>query len=339
MSIRQSIFAAATAVIAASAAQAADTPVKYVLDWTLQGYHAMWTAALEQDFFAKEGLAVTMDRGFGGPDTITKVASGAYDIGLADINGLVKFDADHPDQAVIGVFQVFDRAPGAVMTLKRTGITKPQDLEGKTLATSESDAARLLFPAFARANKFDASKIVWQTFAPNLRDSMVVLGRTDAGTGFTITSVFNMIAAGAARDDIVVLSYADFGVDLYSNSLVVRRDFAEQKPELVKAFIRAAVKGLNAAVSDRKAGVATVLKRDPLLNAQLELDRLDMTLDTLILTPYVKTHGYGAVVPERMANLVAVDAEAFHIEHPPKPDDLYTTRFLPPADERMPPKS
>jgi len=312
------------------------TPVKFSLDWSYQGYHAPWTEAADQGFFAHEGLAVTMDRGYGVTDTISKVAAGTYEIGQADINALVKFDADNPGRRVITFFQVYDMNVNAIMTLKRTGITKPKDLEGKTIVSAEADAPRLLFPAFARANGIDTGKIAWTMVAPNLRDSLMVQGRGDAVTGYTITSIFNMIGAGARRDDIVVLPYAALGIDLYGAGLITTQAYADAHPEVLKAFVRAAIRGFDAALQDPKAGVASVLKRDPLLNPAIELDRLDMAIETAILTPFVEANGYGAIDPARMAKLVAINAEAYNVANPPKPDELYTTRFLPPQSARMP---
>jgi NitT/TauT family transport system substrate-binding protein len=164
----------------------------------------------------------------------------------------------------------------------------------------------------------------------------MVQGRGDAVTGYTITSIFNMVGAGAKRDDIVVLPYAKLGLDLYGTGLITTQAYADAHPAVLKAFVRATVKGFDLALQDPKAGVASVLKRDPLLNPQIELDRLDMAIETAILTPYIKAHGYGAIDPARMAKLVAINAEAYQVANPPKPDEIYTTAFLPPAAERMP---
>src|SRR4029077_9833118 len=83
--------------------------VKFALDWAYQGNHAFWSMAIDQGGFKKGGLNVTMDRGYGSGDTVVKVASGAYDIGFADINAMIKFNADHPNQRLVAVYQVFDR--------------------------------------------------------------------------------------------------------------------------------------------------------------------------------------------------------------------------------------
>src|SRR5262249_47040341 len=139
----------------------AETEVKFVLDWALQGNHAIWTVALEKGYFAKEGLKITMDRGFGSGDSLIKVASGAYDIGFSDANGIVKFNSDNPTKPMLNVMMVFDNLLAAVVTVKSKNIAKPADLAGKTLASPDGEASRLLFPAFARANKVDPATIKW----------------------------------------------------------------------------------------------------------------------------------------------------------------------------------
>jgi NitT/TauT family transport system substrate-binding protein len=317
---------------------AADTPLKLCLDWSYQGVHAGFTEADAQGFFAKQGLTVKTDRGFGGPDTIGKVASGAYDIGFADMNALVKFNADHPDQAVLDVFQIYDNTPAAITALKKSGIRTPADLQGKTIAAAEADVGRLLFPFFAQANHIDASTVKWQIYAPNLRDTMVVQGRADASTGYTTTNYFNFVGAGVPESDIVMLPYADLGVDLYGSALVARADWAAAHAATVTGFIRAVIQGYDVAMRDPVAGVASVLPHDTLLDKNVELGRLKMVIKDDLLTPAFKEHGWGYIDPARMQRTVNLNAEVYHVVPAPSADTIYTTRFLPPESERAVPK-
>ncbi len=316
----------------------AQTPVKFCLDWAYQGVHAGFTEADAQGFFAKQGLSVKTDRGFGVTDTISKVAGGAYDIGFADMNALVKFNADHPEQAMLDVFQIYDKTPAAITALKKSGIRTPADLQGKTIAAAEADVGRLLFPAFARANHIDATTIKWQIYAPNLRDSMVVQGRDDASTGYTTTNIFNYVGAGVPLADIVVLPYANLGVDLYGSALVTRADWAASHADTVTKFIRAVIQGYDVAMRDPAAGVATVVPHDPLIDPKVELQRLQMVIDDDLLTPAFKEHGWGYIDPARMQRTVNLNAEIYHITPAPAADTVYSTKFLPGQDERAVPK-
>jgi NitT/TauT family transport system substrate-binding protein len=130
---------------------AAQTPLRFSLDWALQGNHGMWALAEDRGIFRREGLAVRVDRGFGSGDALVKVASGAYDIGFADISGAVKFNAENPGNRLVSIYQVFDRTAAALVTLRGRGIERVQDAAGKRLGAPEGEGSRLLFPAFARA--------------------------------------------------------------------------------------------------------------------------------------------------------------------------------------------
>jgi NitT/TauT family transport system substrate-binding protein len=171
---------------------------------------------------------------------------------------------------------------------------------------------------------------------PQLRETLLVQGRVDAIPGFTSTAIFNLKGAGVKPEDIVTLPYVDYGLDLYGNGLVTTAAYAEKHPQVLAAFVRATLSGLREVIRDPKAAITSLKKRDPLLNDQLELDRLQLVLDKAMLTPFVKANGFGTVVPERMARAIVINAEAFGVAEPPKPEAIYTTKFLPPQSERMP---
>jgi NitT/TauT family transport system substrate-binding protein len=313
------------------------TNVKFVVDFTYQGNHAIWGLALAQGLFAKEGLNVTMDRGYGSGDTIVKVASGAYDVGFADVNAAVKFNAQNPDKRVIAVLQVFDRTLSSIITLKKSGITDPKQLPGHTIGAPEADASRLLFPAFAKKNGIDPSAIIWKSIAPNLRETILIQGQVDAITGFTSSSLFNLIGAGVPRDDVVLMPFAKFGMDLYGNAVIVREDTIKSKPDMVRGFVKATIEGTKALIKDPQAGLAAMHARDPMFDVALEADRLQLVLNDSILTPDVKKNGFGYIVPARMDLTINSNLEANGLNVVLTPDQLYTTSFLPPQAERMPP--
>ena len=337
MQRREFVAAAAGLIAAPLVARAAGTqPVKFVVDFAYQGNHAIWGLGLARGVFTAGGLDVHMDRGYGSGDTITKVAAGAYDIGFADINAAVKFNAVNPDKRVIGVLQGFDRSLSAIIALKKSGITRPADLAGRTLGAPEADASRLLFPAFARTNHFDADKVTWRNIAPNLRETILVQGQVDAISGFSSTSLFNLLAIGVPRDQIVMLQYPDYGLDLYGNAVIVREDMLEKKPAMIAAFVKATIAGTNLLLADPAAGMAAMKARDPLFDIALESARWDFVRDNAYLTPAVKKEGFGYVDPQRMELTIRANAEAYGIDSPPRLNQLYTTRFLPPRTERMP---
>lgn len=312
------------------------TPLRFAWDWAPQGYHAIWAMAEERGLFRDAGLRVQQDRGYGSGDTITKVATGAYDIGFADINALVQFNARNPAQRVIAVAMVFDSNPAAVVTLRRTGIRSAADLPGRNLGAPEGESSRVLFPVYARAAGIDPASVRWTSMTASLRETMLATGQVEAITGLMQSAVFGLRAAGIPAADIVSLPYAAAGVDLYGHGIITSAAFAERNPEAVRAFVRASIGGLKAALADPAAGMAAMKKREPLFDEALEVDRFTMTRDVAILTANVRRTGFGALELDRMQRLVATNAEVNGIANPPAAETLFSTAFLPPQAERMP---
>src|SRR5947209_17265224 len=128
-----------------SSAYAQLTPVKFRLDWVWQAPQSIWTLAHERGYFKEEGLEVTIDRGYGGSDTVGSVASGAYDIAFSDINNAIEFNGKNPDHKVKCVFVVYDATLAAIITRKGNGIKTPKDLEGKVIGAPLTTGGRTLF--------------------------------------------------------------------------------------------------------------------------------------------------------------------------------------------------
>lgn len=153
--------------------------------------------------------------------------------------------------------------------------------------------------------------------------------------GFFTTAVLNIAAAGVPRDDIGYLQYAKSGLALYSLSLTCKKEYAAANPAAVGGFVRGTIKGARAMLADRKAGIASVLRRDTLLKEDVETARNDLMTEGSLLTPWVKEHGMSTVDRERFERTTALVAAAFSVSVKPKMEDIYTEQFLPPKPERM----
>jgi len=312
------------------------TKVRFVLDWAFQGIHGMFTLAEDNGHFAKEGLAVQIDRGYGSGDAIAKVAAGSYEFGLADIPTLVTFNAKNPKNKVVAVLAQYDKTETSIVALKKSGIKTPKDLAGKTIAAPAGTSARLLFPIFASANGFDAQTIKWVTVKPDVKDALLLRGEADAVTAFPSTTLFFLQSQGVSLDDAVVLRFADHGLDLLGNGVVVSEEYAAKNPDVVKAFVRAAVKGFRDAAADPKKAVASAKKRDNLMRDDIEEKRVAMLMASSVLTANVKANGFSHVDEARLGRMIEFVAKAMDVAAPPKPAEVFRSDFLPAAAERKP---
>jgi NitT/TauT family transport system substrate-binding protein len=323
----------AAAVLAlASLPAAAQTPVKFTLDWVFQGPTSPFLVALDKGYYKAEGLDVTMDPGQGSAGAVQRVATGAYQIGFADVNSVMEYNAKNPGKEVMCVFMAYDYAPFGVYALKKSGIRVPKDLEGKKLGAPVFDASYRLFPAFAK--KTGITKWDYVNLTPQLREQSLVQGSVDFISGHYFSSMLDLKSRGVKFDDIVAMRYVDFGLDLYANGIVVSADMLKNE-KAVKGFVAATLKGWKDVIADNKLGIAAAKKKDPLIDDALETERLQISLQTNILTPYVKANGMGDVDPERFARSVALVSEAFGLSPAPAPDKIFTNKFLPPKADRM----
>ncbi|HJQ57818.1 MAG TPA: ABC transporter substrate-binding protein [Vineibacter sp.] len=310
----------------------AQTAIKFTLDWVFQGPTSPFLVALEKGYYKAEGLDVTMDPGQGSAGAVQRVATGAYQIGFADVNALIEYNAKNPGKEILCVFMGYDFPPFGVYALKKSGIKGPKDLTGKKLGAPVFDASFRLFPAFAKKNGI--GKIDHVNLTPQLREQSLVQGTVDFISGHYFSSVLDLEPRGVKLDDLVVMRYVDHGMDVYGNGIIVSPEMVNNAAA-VTGFLKATVKAWKEVIADPKLGIAAAKKRDPLIDEALETRRLAMSLDTNIMTPFVKANGMGDVDPARFSRSIADVAEAFGLPSAPAADKVFSNKFLPPKADRM----
>jgi NitT/TauT family transport system substrate-binding protein len=318
-----------------SGAAAADTAIKFSLDFKFEGPSAPFLLPLDKGYYKAEGLDVTIDSAAGSVEPINRVASGTYDMGFADINSLMKFRDANPSLPIKAVFMVYNRPPFAVVGRKSRGISAPKDLEGRKLGAPAADGAYAQWPIFVQANGIDASKVTIENVGFPVREPMLAAGQVDAITGFSFSSFINLKDRGVPADDIVVLLMADYGVNLYGNAVIVSPKFAAEHPDAVKAFLRAFTKGLKETIKSPDTAVDSVTKRNDVAKKATELERLNMAIRDNIVTPEVKANGFGSIDNARLAKAIDQIGLTYKWKgEKPKPEDVFDTSYLPAAADR-----
>ncbi len=305
------------------------TPIKFQLDWRFEGPAALFLQPIAKGHFKQAGLDVTLDAGNGSGGAVTRVASGAYDMGFADLAALMEFHANNPDapNKPVAVMMVYNNTPAAVFTLKKSGLTKPADLNGKKLGAPVFDAGRRGFPIFAKTN--NVKDVNWVSMDPPLRETMLVRGDVDAITGFGFTSLLNLEARGVKAQDVNLMPYADYGVKLYGNAIIVSQKLLKENPNAIKAFLSAFAKGAKEVMANPAASIEHVKARDGIVNVPLETRRLQLAIESVIASPDARAEGFGQIVPSRLSLMASQVSDAYGTKTRVNPDAVWNGSFLP----------
>jgi NitT/TauT family transport system substrate-binding protein len=328
-------LAAVAATVAMASAAFAQTNLPFALDWKFEGPAAPYFVAIDKGHFAAADLSVEVSAGQGSLDAIPKVATGAFPVGFADINSLIKFLDANPGAPVTAVMMVYDKPPFAIIGRKSLGVEVPKDLEGRVLGAPPPDGAWAQFPAFAIANDLDVDAITIEPVGFPTREPMLAEGNVAAVTGFSFSSYLNLVRLGVPEDDISTILMADYGLALYGNAIIVNTDYAAANPEIITGFLGAIAAGWKDAIADPAMAIASLIERNPAADADLEQRRLELSIEANVATDYVMANGLGGIDADRMAKSLEQIAQTYEFQNAPDASLYFTDAYLPDAAMRM----
>jgi len=300
---------------------------KFALNWFPVGDHAAYWVALDKGYFADRGLDVTLENSKGSGDSIAKVDTGAADAGLADSAVVIASKARGTTVKVVGM--VFDKTPLNVFSSVDNPVKTPKDLEGKSIGAPPGDGQRQVWPAFAKANDIDESKVTWVNIEPAAKVAALAEKRVDAVADYTTGLPLYEKPMGAGN--VVMMPWSDNGLDMYSMSIIASEKTMTERPEALKKFLEAAYLGWRDVMADPEGAMAIFKKRVPEIDEKLLAANMQMGLQ-LMQTDRYKENGIGWIEEAKMC--ASVDIVNTYMGLPKEVDckDVYTLDFLPKVD-------
>src|SRR5258707_6995362 len=324
-----------TAAGAYPASSEGPTSIKFTLDFKLQGIHAWYYLAQQKGYFNAEGLNVVFDQGEGSAVTVTRIMSGSYDAGFGDINATIQQAANKPGEQPVMVYQIYNRPPFVLVAKANGPIKTVKDIEGKKLGGPAGSATLKLFPQFAKINGIDTANISFLNMAPTLQEQMLIQDQIQGTLVFNVTSYINLLQQKQDPDnDYRWFHYGEYGLELYSNGIMVSQKLLKENPQAVAGVVRVINRAIKEVIADPDAGIAALMKVEPLLNPEIEKKRIAYALTKLMNAPEAAEIGIGDLKDDRLTRSIAVIAEAYELKSRPEPGEVFNRSFLPPKAER-----
>ncbi|MCU0899237.1 MAG: ABC transporter substrate-binding protein [Cypionkella sp.] len=230
----------------------AETPVTVALDWTLNTNHIGLIVARDRGLYAQAGLEVEI-LPFSDTSSAALLAGGVADFGYLTALGFMSARAGGAD--VTALWATMQRETGRlVYNSDNTAITRPSDLSGKTYAGFGSAWEAALIGTMIR---HDGGDPVWDTVTLGTGAyEALASGAVDFTLEVATWEGVNGVLLGRKQS---AFAYADYGVPDQQNGYIsTRSDVLADKPDLVRAFMRATQAGYEWA-ADNPAQAADLL--------------------------------------------------------------------------------
>jgi NitT/TauT family transport system substrate-binding protein len=310
-----------TLLLRSSASNALDR-ITLITDFGYNGRHAYFFDALDRGYYRDAGLEVKIVRGQGSMDAIRQVAAGNAMFGFADTSSLILALAnDKIPVKLIAI--VYNKPPQAIFCREDSGMKKPKDLEGNAIAAAPGSAVRALFPAFAKATGIAAQTVQWGVTSSDLLPSLLATNKFPCVADVTVAEPLYRSQLGAAK--LVRLAYSDAGLSYYGNGLVATPATIASKPDLVRRFVEATVRGMKDAFADPAAAGAIMQKIIPQVDATVAKNETEAVAE-LAQNP---GKSLGEINPARIEATIDMVKDAFKLATPIEAADVYAPGFVP----------
>jgi NitT/TauT family transport system substrate-binding protein len=308
-------------------------PVTLTLDWLFQGPSVGFLLAQQKGFYREAGLDVAITPGKGSGSTAQLVASKATQIGFSD--GFVVGNSVAKGMGIKTVGSIYRRGPAAIMVLADSAIKTPKDLAGKTVAMTAGSAQFQQWPAFVKGAGIDATNIQMVNIDPAGIGPALVSGKVDAIGGYVFSYAPSIEIR--AKKELRIFWFADSGVTVVSNGIIVHQDLLNSDSDLVRAFVPATIKGFIYARQHPDEVAAAVKEYQPTADPAVTDREFELSWKTWV-TPNTKGKPLGWGSDTDWVATIEVLKQYGGVTTPLETSQLYTNEFVPTGAEYVPPQ-
>ncbi len=328
--LKSALIAAALALPFGAPAKAADKVV-LMLNWYVYGEHAPFFYGKDKGIYAAKGIDLEIQEGRGSAITIQAVAAKTVQFGYADVPTMIR--AAMKGAPVISPGVLLQKSPMSVMGFTDKDIRKPDDLKGKTVATTPGDSMSQIWPLFLKKTGLKENEMTVLSGDAQTKLNAVISGQADVLLGYVMDQ--SMKIKDATGKSVYPIMFADYGIHLVSSGIIAHQDTLKENPDLVRRFMAATTEAVEAAEKDPAGATKAVLTALPKAGKPDTLQEgFELTIP-LYRTEETKGKRPFQVTDENMADSVALLIEygGLDASAAKKPEAFYTREFLPAATD------
>lgn len=295
--------------------------------WIPEGYHSYFFLARKKGYYADKGIDLILRQGKGSAATLPLVAQGSQHFGFIDASVVLKGIAAGMPIKMVALLQ--QRSPFTLITLEGLGIEKLKDFEGRSIGDVPGGACQQHMKNLLKINGINLDKVKFVVTNPEAQINLLVTKKIDGFCGWHSGQVVTLDIQGKKEGyKPKSFLYADHGINLISSGIVTSSALIEKKPELVRSFVEASLKGLADAIKNPKEATDALIEVFPELDHEIELGKLVRTAD-LLKSKYTEGKCLGWQTKEQWQELVKRNKEVGAIETEVDVDKAFTNDFLP----------
>lgn len=243
---------------AADAPSAGAAPVKMEavtlrVDWLFNATHAPFFLGLAKGWYRQAGIDLTLQEGRGSGNVVQLVGNNSDTFGFAGADAVVR--AVNNGIPIIAVANIMPKNSDTMFVLRSSGITRPQDIKGRTIATTPGGTSDALLPAFLAGAGLGKGDVTIVPVDASVKAQLVLQGRADASALPSWVGGQFATAGGATG-----FAFADYGVQVVGYSIVTNTETAKANPDLVTRFVAATTRAWDYAVRNQDEALAALEK-------------------------------------------------------------------------------
>ncbi|MDB5944561.1 MAG: nitrate transporter substrate-binding protein [Ramlibacter sp.] len=238
------LLAVLASALLGTAACAAE-PVNLMLNWTPTADHSPIYYAKSKGWYSEAGIDLTIEAGRGSGVSAQRVGTGGAQIGISDLPTAMTATGKGADLKVL--MAIYANSPQGFYWLKSSGIKGAKDFAGRKIGNPPGDAARLMWPAFAKQVGIAPDSVTYVNVSPQAKVAAFKSKSVDIISDFYNEHDLKVREFGA---DLGFLPWREIGLNVYGNSLIANGAWVKSHPEAVKKFVAVTQRAYAACVKD-----------------------------------------------------------------------------------------